>query len=60
MQITALYSEKLITREEINQAVKEFLERGGHIHIFPPQVAEINNVIPVPFSAYEELGVELF
>ncbi|MBF0276439.1 MAG: hypothetical protein HQM13_01550 [SAR324 cluster bacterium] len=55
MQTLDIYSEKAITRQEINFALKEFLERGGTIKIYPPQVAEEKNSIPVPSSAYEDI-----
>ena len=60
MQSRDIYSEHRITREEINMAVKEFLDSGGSITVFPPQVAEASNVIPVPFSAYEDFIADGF
>jgi len=55
MQTFNIFSEKIITRQEINTALQEFLEKGGTIKIFPPQVVEAKSYIPIPLSAYEEL-----
>ena len=60
MQSQDVYSQKFITREEINKAIKEYLQKGGTIKVYPPQVVEIPHLISVPYVAYEELGTELF
>ncbi len=56
MQTSDIYSEKIITREEITIALQKFLENGGTIKTFPPQIVVAKRYIPIPLSAYEELG----
>lgn len=60
MQNTNIYSEKSITRKEIQQAIEDFLAKGGSIRMCTPQVDESKRTIPIPLSAYEEIGTDFF
>ena len=56
MQTSNIYSKKKITREEINIALQEYLENGGTIEIYPPQIVQTRHYIPMPMSAYEDIN----
>ena len=60
MQNSDIYPERKITRENINQALKEYLGKGGMIKVLPPQVHEVRSLIPTPFAAYEEMEDAIF